>query len=110
MKLLMIAAILAIFAHARLDQSTNTTVDQFRRANAVVQDTARQAAPHVQAVFDQLLVPAVQDFKRDAQNTDPHHPVQSPSTAKLVEVERPAWADRSMHCYQDSKWHNTICQ
>lgn len=88
------------------DQSPEKTVSDFKDAQAAVQDAADRATPHVLAVVDKVIKPAIDQVNRDAQAMKNGKSVQ----AKKVEVTRwkrveSGWKVNTqfVYCYADSR-------
>jgi hypothetical protein len=65
-KLLAIAGLLAAATHTFQSQTPSETVAQIQKGRAEMQKTVEAAVPHVTAVLDKVVMPAVNDFKRDS--------------------------------------------
>jgi hypothetical protein len=65
-KLLAIAGLFAAATHTFQSQTPAETVAQLQKGRAEMQKTVQAAVPHVQAVVDKIVMPAVEDFKRDS--------------------------------------------
>ena len=65
-KLLAIAGLFAAATHNFQSQTPAETVAQLQKGRAEMQKTVEAAVPHVTAVMDKVIMPAVNDFKRDS--------------------------------------------
>ncbi len=63
LKLLVIASLFAAATHTFQSQTPAETVAQLQKGRAEMQKTVEAAVPHVQAVMDKVIMPAVEDFK-----------------------------------------------
>jgi uncharacterized lipoprotein NlpE involved in copper resistance len=97
------------------NQSTDQTVDQFKKANDQVNKIANEAAPHVTAIFDQVFAPAIENVKNQVNTKNQpdlhlNERKQKDSASAVVAVQKPisnppTWTKNSdfKYCYPISQ-------
>jgi len=98
-KLLAIVGLFAAATHTFQSQTPSETVAQLQKGRAEMQKTVEAAVPHVQAVMDKVIMPAVEDFKSSsvaALQTPSVAAVAAPTkVATVKQVEAYDWRDHS---------------
>ena len=114
--------LLVLFLTGCNNQTTDQTVDQFKKANDQVNKIANEAAPHVTAIFDQVFAPAIENVKNQVNNKnqpDLHlneHKQKDSASSVVVIVQKPisnppTWTSNSdfKYCYPIEDSTNIIC-
>jgi uncharacterized protein with LGFP repeats len=117
MKTIMLIIAALALAACNKDQTPQQSVEQFKEAQSAVQAAADAAKPHVEAVFDQVIKPAIDQVKADAsaQTKSKRQQAGQPAAippARFQRVES-GWnvVTEFTYCYRDSwlKYPNLTC-
>lgn len=118
MKTIMLIIAAISLAACNKDQTPQQSVEQFKEAQGAVQAAADAAKPHVEAVFDQVIKPAIEQVKADAVaqsksklSSAAQQPAATPP-ARFQRVES-GWnvGTEFIYCYSDTwlKHRNIAC-
>jgi len=118
MKTIMLIIAALALAACNKDQTPQQSVEQFKEAQSAVQAAADAAKPHVEAVFDQVIKPAIEQVKADAaaqSKSKLSSAAQQSAATPPVRFQRveSGWnvEPEFTYCYRDSwlKYPNLTC-